>query len=131
MPVIAPMLARLGYDPHANPPNYGRPDPLVLDNTRRILGKLVAGGHAWWFFRSVSELVYPLRLICSSLLTALFRNLQRSQTPVRRRGPGLHPYNIQMKKSMMDLGLPAMLGPLSVGIPRYKDRPLYIESLGL
>lgn len=36
MPVIAPMLARLGYDPHANPPNYGRPDPLVLDNTRRV-----------------------------------------------------------------------------------------------
>ncbi|XP_023701191.1 protein-tyrosine sulfotransferase 1 isoform X2 [Paramormyrops kingsleyae] len=36
MPVIAPMLSRLGYDPHANPPNYGRPDPRVLDNTRRI-----------------------------------------------------------------------------------------------
>lgn len=36
MPVIAPMLARLGYDPHANPPNYGRPDPRVLDNTRRV-----------------------------------------------------------------------------------------------
>nr|XP_015222957.1 PREDICTED: protein-tyrosine sulfotransferase 1 isoform X1 [Lepisosteus oculatus]XP_015222958.1 PREDICTED: protein-tyrosine sulfotransferase 1 isoform X1 [Lepisosteus oculatus] len=36
MPAIAPMLARLGYDPHANPPNYGRPDPQVLDNTRRV-----------------------------------------------------------------------------------------------
>lgn len=36
MPVIAPMLARLGYDPHANPPNYGRPDARVLDNTRRV-----------------------------------------------------------------------------------------------
>lgn len=36
MPVIAPMLSRLGYDPHANPPNYGRPDPKVLDNTRRV-----------------------------------------------------------------------------------------------
>ncbi|XP_064159879.1 protein-tyrosine sulfotransferase 1 isoform X2 [Anguilla rostrata] len=36
MAVIAPMLARLGYDPHANPPNYGRPDPRVLDNTRRL-----------------------------------------------------------------------------------------------
>ncbi|XP_071329846.1 protein-tyrosine sulfotransferase 1-like isoform X1 [Trachinotus anak] len=35
MAVIAPMLSRLGYDPHANPPNYGRPDPKVLDNTRR------------------------------------------------------------------------------------------------
>lgn len=36
MAVIAPMLSRLGYDPHANPPNYGRPDPRVLDNTRRV-----------------------------------------------------------------------------------------------
>lgn len=36
MSAIAPMLARLGYDPHANPPNYGRPDPHVLDNTRRV-----------------------------------------------------------------------------------------------
>lgn len=36
MAVIAPMLSRLGYDPHANPPNYGQPDPKVLDNTRRI-----------------------------------------------------------------------------------------------
>lgn len=36
MAVIAPMLIQLGYDPHANPPNYGRPDPKVLDNTRRV-----------------------------------------------------------------------------------------------
>lgn len=36
MAVIAPMLSRLGYDPHANPPNYGRPDAKVLDNTRRV-----------------------------------------------------------------------------------------------
>lgn len=36
MAVIAPMLSRLGYDPLANPPNYGRPDPKVLDNTRRV-----------------------------------------------------------------------------------------------
>lgn len=27
MAEIAPMLARLGYDPHANPPNYTRPEP--------------------------------------------------------------------------------------------------------
>ncbi|KAM9219184.1 protein-tyrosine sulfotransferase 2 isoform 2-T2 [Leptosomus discolor] len=32
---IAPMLARLGYDPYANPPNYGHPDPLVVNNTHR------------------------------------------------------------------------------------------------
>ncbi|XP_035287508.1 protein-tyrosine sulfotransferase 1-like isoform X2 [Anguilla anguilla] len=35
MPLIAPMLARLGYDPLANPPNYGKPDPQVQDNSRR------------------------------------------------------------------------------------------------
>uniref|UniRef100_A0A8B9CYG0 Protein-tyrosine sulfotransferase n=1 Tax=Anser brachyrhynchus TaxID=132585 RepID=A0A8B9CYG0_9AVES len=34
---IAPMLARLGYDPYANPPHYGHPDPLVVNNTHRVL----------------------------------------------------------------------------------------------
>ncbi|XP_041053037.1 protein-tyrosine sulfotransferase 1-like isoform X1 [Carcharodon carcharias] len=37
MPVIAPMLAKLGYDPYANPPNYGKPDPAVIENTKRVL----------------------------------------------------------------------------------------------
>jgi protein-tyrosine sulfotransferase len=36
MAVIAPMLAKLGYDPYANPPNYGKPDPKILENTRRV-----------------------------------------------------------------------------------------------
>ncbi|XP_044312065.1 protein-tyrosine sulfotransferase 1 [Varanus komodoensis] len=36
LPAIAPMLAKLGYDPFANPPNYGKPDQKVLENTRRI-----------------------------------------------------------------------------------------------
>ncbi|MGH0184773.1 UNVERIFIED_CONTAM: hypothetical protein FKN15_016024 [Acipenser sinensis] len=34
---IAPMLTRLGYDPNANPPNYGSPDPLVVNNTQRVM----------------------------------------------------------------------------------------------
>lgn len=29
MAEIAPMLARLGYDPHANPPDYTRPEHVV------------------------------------------------------------------------------------------------------
>lgn len=29
MAEIAPMLARLGYDPHANPPDYKKVQPLV------------------------------------------------------------------------------------------------------
>lgn len=36
MPKIAPMLRTLGYDPLANPPNYGQPDPKVADNTLHI-----------------------------------------------------------------------------------------------
>lgn len=35
MPVIAPMLARLGYDPFANPPNYGKPDNKIILNSRK------------------------------------------------------------------------------------------------
>ncbi|XP_066545598.1 protein-tyrosine sulfotransferase 2 isoform X2 [Amia ocellicauda] len=34
---IAPMLNRLGYDPHANPPYYGEAEPIVLNNTERVL----------------------------------------------------------------------------------------------
>ncbi|XP_037091992.1 protein-tyrosine sulfotransferase-like isoform X2 [Pollicipes pollicipes] len=33
MAELAPMLKTLGYDPHANPPDYGRPDPEVDRNT--------------------------------------------------------------------------------------------------
>lgn len=36
MSEIAPMLSKLGYDPRANPPNYGSPDEFVADNTRKI-----------------------------------------------------------------------------------------------
>ncbi|CAG5132482.1 unnamed protein product [Candidula unifasciata] len=36
MEVIAPMLRTLGYDPLANPPNYGQPDPNIADNTIHI-----------------------------------------------------------------------------------------------
>ncbi|KAK2121292.1 Protein-tyrosine sulfotransferase 2 [Saguinus oedipus] len=43
MAQIAPMLARLGYDPYANPPNYGNPDPIVINNTHRVSVHL----HLW------------------------------------------------------------------------------------
>jgi protein-tyrosine sulfotransferase len=33
---LAPMLQELGYDPSANPPNYGQPDPEVASNTRDL-----------------------------------------------------------------------------------------------
>merc|ERR1719220_118151 len=33
---IAPMLAHFGYDPDANPPNYGKADKIVVENTNDI-----------------------------------------------------------------------------------------------
>ena len=36
MAEIAPMLQTMGYDPNANPPNYGKPDPEVLQNTNDV-----------------------------------------------------------------------------------------------
>lgn len=33
---IAPMLSVLGYDPYANPPQYGNPDSFVKDNTNKV-----------------------------------------------------------------------------------------------
>ncbi|KAL7853816.1 hypothetical protein AOLI_G00206600 [Acnodon oligacanthus] len=35
---IAPMLRHLGYDPLANPPDYGKPDHLPLNNTKQLQG---------------------------------------------------------------------------------------------
>lgn len=36
MAEVAPMLARLGYDPAANPPHYGVPDGVVTNNTKEV-----------------------------------------------------------------------------------------------
>lgn len=33
---IAPMLSVLGYDPYANPPDYGKADGWVKDNTNKV-----------------------------------------------------------------------------------------------
>lgn len=38
---IAPMLSVLGYDPFANPPDYGKPDAWVKDNTSKVCAALV------------------------------------------------------------------------------------------
>ena len=36
MDSIAPMLRKLGYDPNANPPNYGNADAKIQENTDQI-----------------------------------------------------------------------------------------------
>lgn len=36
MAEIAPMLATMGYNPMANPPNYGDPDVWVTNNTLNV-----------------------------------------------------------------------------------------------
>lgn len=36
MAEIAPMLEHFGYDPNANPPNYGKPDSEVVKNTNEV-----------------------------------------------------------------------------------------------
>ncbi|KAF7492005.1 Protein-tyrosine sulfotransferase [Sarcoptes scabiei] len=36
MPRIAPMLQKLGYDPRANPPNYGEPDSFVQEKMNEL-----------------------------------------------------------------------------------------------
>lgn len=44
---IAPMLERLGYAPHAYPPNYGEADKFVAENT-----KLIKNNEDYWRRRS-------------------------------------------------------------------------------
>lgn len=36
MAEVAPMLAVLGYDPHANPPNYGKPETFVMEKMKKL-----------------------------------------------------------------------------------------------
>jgi hypothetical protein len=36
MDKLAPMLSILGYDPYSNPPNYGKPDSFVKENTNKV-----------------------------------------------------------------------------------------------
>lgn len=36
MASVAPMLSVLGYDPNANPPNYGKPDDIVVRKTNDV-----------------------------------------------------------------------------------------------
>lgn len=50
---VAPMLYTLGYDPHANPPNYGDPDQWVFNNTIRVVQQ-----ERHWFNRT-QELLKP------------------------------------------------------------------------
>lgn len=44
---IAPMLSVLGYDPYANPPEYGKADSWVRDNTNRV-----RADHQMWEIRA-------------------------------------------------------------------------------
>lgn len=46
MAEIAPMLSVLGYDPYANPPDYGKADSWVKDNTLKVRRVL-------WLFAAV------------------------------------------------------------------------------
>lgn len=46
---IAPMLSVLGYDPYANPPDYGKADSWVQDNTKRVCVKCLFYGYCLSF----------------------------------------------------------------------------------
>uniref|UniRef100_F1L7G4 Protein-tyrosine sulfotransferase n=1 Tax=Ascaris suum TaxID=6253 RepID=F1L7G4_ASCSU len=57
MPQIAPMLAELGYDPLANPPNYGKPDDMVLKNTNDM-----HENSEHWYRKAVEVVADPERV---------------------------------------------------------------------
>lgn len=48
---IAPMLRRLGYNPNANPPDYGQPEPEVVNNTQRVLTHIWTACHTSFVFK--------------------------------------------------------------------------------
>ena len=54
MDEIAPMLAKMGYDPDANPPNYGVPDGIVANNTKEVRFALISKNKVY-FLSQVHE----------------------------------------------------------------------------
>ena len=89
MAQIAPMLAHFGYDPEGNPPNYGKPDQFVVDNTNDIkahdeeweeiaekVKQLSKNCKARLFGKSLLHLVcvfYPVQLLvtCTHIITLI------------------------------------------------------------
>ncbi|EGT45552.1 hypothetical protein CAEBREN_13290 [Caenorhabditis brenneri] len=57
MDSIAPMLRKLGYDPNANPPNYGKPDELVAKKTEDV-----HRNGAEWYKKAVQVVNDPARV---------------------------------------------------------------------
>uniref|UniRef100_A0A0N5A9A6 Protein-tyrosine sulfotransferase n=1 Tax=Syphacia muris TaxID=451379 RepID=A0A0N5A9A6_9BILA len=57
MPSIAPMLTELGYNPLANPPNYGKPDSMVLKNTNDM-----HQNYDHWYRKAVAVVADPSRV---------------------------------------------------------------------
>uniref|UniRef100_A0A8R1DN62 Protein-tyrosine sulfotransferase n=1 Tax=Caenorhabditis japonica TaxID=281687 RepID=A0A8R1DN62_CAEJA len=57
MDSIAPMLRRLGYDPNANPPNYGNPDEIVAKKTEDV-----HKNGAEWYKKAVQVVNDPARV---------------------------------------------------------------------
>lgn len=65
---IAPMLSRLGYDPYANPPNYGNPDPLVINNTHRV-SATVSILYCWFGAKMFTKELWAAYAVCISPLS--------------------------------------------------------------
>jgi len=57
MAEIAPMLHVLGYDPTANPPNYGTPDEIVLRKTQDV-----HDNKEEWYKKAVAVIDDPARI---------------------------------------------------------------------
>lgn len=51
MAEIAPMLARLGYDPHANPPDYTKAESMVYPfNSSRVSLRITDSFDLYFFY---------------------------------------------------------------------------------
>ena len=81
MAQIAPMLARLGYDPAANPPIYGEPDALVRKKMDDVHQNVVE-----WEQR-VKEIMDKQRRIQEEIDANVKRQEQQKQQPVNAEPP--------------------------------------------
>lgn len=64
MAEIAPMLARLGYDPHANPPDYTKAESTVYPFNTSQVSPRIPDNSLLFFFIEWKNVILNARWLC-------------------------------------------------------------------
>lgn len=75
LPVLAPMLERLGYDPRNMRPSYGTPDEFVLNKARKLKLAFLLYWLKWAAVAGLCGYQLLHRFICSHSLSSFSSSL--------------------------------------------------------